>query len=168
MPKLKVFLKKNLKHFWSKIAPPEFRFMDIPGCPFWLWLVLGKSPKLGQHPKFPNFGWAKIWLGHLRLGQIFTGPIFSHYGWAKIWLGRFWLLAQFWLGHILAGQNGLFPNTTHYHLVTARNETKSWCLYRKRLLKGVILLEFLHIYSYWTVFSLIVSFMDLILAFTLF
>jgi hypothetical protein len=29
MPKLKVFRKKNLKHFWSKFgAPPEFWFIE--------------------------------------------------------------------------------------------------------------------------------------------
>jgi hypothetical protein len=28
MPKLKAFRKKNLEHFWSKFAPPEFRFIE--------------------------------------------------------------------------------------------------------------------------------------------
>jgi hypothetical protein len=28
MPKLVVFRKNNLEHFWSKFAPPEFRFIE--------------------------------------------------------------------------------------------------------------------------------------------
>ena len=94
---------------------------------------VGEKPKTGPAAKigpakfwlgqfFPNFGWAKIWLGHLWLGQFFP-----QYCWAKIWLGQLWLghffgWANFfhflagpkfgcwpsfgwakWLGHILAG-----------------------------------------------------------------
>ena len=66
---------------------------------FWSYfLVLGKSPKLGQQLKFgwanffPNFGLAKIRLNHLWLGQFF--PLFC---WAKAWL-----LVQFLLGQSLA------------------------------------------------------------------
>jgi hypothetical protein len=56
--------------------------------------MLGKSPKLGQQPKFDwaIYGWANFF-------HIMAGPIF---GWAKIWLGQLWLLVQFWLGQISA------------------------------------------------------------------
>ena len=72
--------------------------------------MLGKSPKLGQQPKF---GWANffqilagpifstLWLGQNLAGPIMAGPLFwlgqffPLFGWAKVWL-----LAQFWLGQV--------------------------------------------------------------------
>ena len=56
--------------------------------------MLGKSPKLGQQPKF---GWANFF-------QILAGPKFgwANYGWAK-----------FWLGQILAGPNFGWANFFH-------------------------------------------------------
>jgi hypothetical protein len=49
MPKLKVFREKNLEHFWSKFAPPEFRFIEYHrmslmvmtiSCKTWLLFVV--------------------------------------------------------------------------------------------------------------------------------
>ena len=92
----------------------------------WTIFSVGEKPETGPAAKiwlgqfFPNFGWAKIWLGHLWLGQILAGPIFSTIWLGQnlagpimagplFWLGQFfplfgwakvWLLAQFWLGQV--------------------------------------------------------------------
>ena len=75
----------------------------------WTIFSVGEKPETGPAAKiwlsqfFPNYGWAKIWLGRLWLGHFFGWANFFHFlagpkfgcwpsfGWAK------------WLGHILAG-----------------------------------------------------------------
>ena len=106
-------------------------------------LVLGKSPKLGQQPKLaqPNFGWANFF-------QILAGPKFDWaiYGWAKFWLGQFfpqygWAkiwLGQLWLGHFFGWAN-------FFHFLAGPKfgcwPSFGWAKWLGHILAGPILLD---------------------------